>query len=251
MILDPGDPLYEVQVNYSTDHLGVDGYLDGSGAISRSHNPPDHHDEHEHTSIILPQNGEDYTSDSPVAPSRPHYWHYPEYRSQPQHWCPPSEHSYCSPSYLKGAEADARGHLHSPPSSKPSSHARSRPPYIVGSVTSLVYRASRPSARVRRPSPMRNRSLSRDGSSTSVSIRQSVHGILPEVPSLPRSQYRTFVFVHPDPQSATTSFGPPPNPKDRLRPITGINRYEKHKNVVIGNKVHPHVFPPVTTTFVQ
>ena len=58
-ILDPEDPLYEDQENYSADRLGVDGYhLEGSGAIWRSHN----HHEHEHTRTVLPQNREDFTS---------------------------------------------------------------------------------------------------------------------------------------------------------------------------------------------
>lgn len=30
-----------------------------------------------------------------------------------------------------------------------------------------------------------------------------------------------------------------------------INRYEKHKGVVVDQEIYPQIFPPVTTAFVR
>lgn len=263
-ILDHEDPLYETQENPSTEHLGVDGYhLAGSGSISRAHDSADHHDEHEHTYPTLPQGREDLTSYSPVIPSRPisrppsQFSHrqsqYAGYHPSSQYsHRPPSEHSYRSAPHLNGAEVAARGYLREPPSPRPSSPALSvRPPSIAGSVTSQVYRAPRPTTRVRRPSPIRDASRHRGRSSTPASARQSVHEVPPEVPALPQTESRTSVSTHHGPHSTTISFGPPPNPKGRLRPMIGIDRYEKHKEVVIDDDLKTHIFSPVTTQFVR
>ena len=253
-ILNSEDPdaLYETQENYSNDHLGVDGYhLEGSGTISRSHNSAGHHDENEYISITVPQ--EDFTSNSPVMPSLPISRPPSQYSYRQPHHAgyhpqrPASVYSYRSASHLNGAEAAARGYLHAPPSPRPSSPAHSLRPSIAGSVTSQVYRASRPTTRVRVPSPMRNVSRPRGRSSA----RQSVHEVPPEVPPLPQSGSRTPVSSHPGPHSTAVSFGPVPNPLGKLRPMTGIDRYDKHKLVVVKDVINKHVFPPITTQFVR
>ena len=250
--LGPGDPLYETEENCSNEHLGVDGYrLAASGSISRSNS---NQDENEYTHIV-PQN-EDIT-DSPVIPSlpisRPHsqYSHrqlhhagYPlpsQYSQRPQ-----SIHSYRSASHLNGAEAAARGYA--PPSTRPPSPVHSvRPSSIAGSVRSQAYRAPRPTGRAPVPSPMRNISRRRGRSSTPASTRHNAH----EVPPPPQSGSQTPVSNHPDPNSTTISFGPIPNPRGVLRPMIGIDRYEKHKLVVVEDEINKHVFPPVTAEFVR
>jgi hypothetical protein len=145
---------------------------------------------------------------------------------------------------LNGAEVAARGYAH------PSSRCSSPAPSIVASVTSQVYHASRPASRVRRPSPMRNTSHRRARSSTPASARQSVHDAPPELPQ-PDSQ--TSESIHRGRPSTAVSFGPilPAPSKDRLRPMIGIDRYEKHKMVVVEDVINPHVFPPVTAQFMR
>jgi len=266
-ILNPQDPLYETHENNSTDHLGVDGYfLEESGSISRSPNSAGHLGEPESIHVILPPHREYFTSNSPVIPSRAtsrppsqysyrppqHGGHRPP--SQYSHH-PPSEYSYRSPRNLDGAEAAARGYLHGPPSTRPSSPAPSvRPPSIAGSVTSQVYRASRPTTRVPRPSPMRNTSRIRRRPPTPASVRQSVHEAPPEFPELPQPGSRTSGSIHRDRPSTTTGPGPvlpPPESEGRLRPMVGIDRYERHMAVVVDDVPHHHVAPPVTTQFVR
>lgn len=238
-ILDPEDPLYETQEDHSPDHLGVDGHHpEGSSAISRSHNPTGHHGEYEYAHATLPQGREDPTSSSLVIPSRPNS------RPPSRHsHRPPSEYSYRSPSYLTGAEAAAQGYLHGPPSPGPSS--------VAGSVASQVYRAPRPTTRVRMPSPMRNTSRRRARPATPVSGHQSVHEVPPEVPALSQTEPRISISIHHGPRSTVVSIGPATNPRGRLRPMIGVDRYEKHKIVVIEDAIKTHVFPPVTTQFVR
>ena len=207
-VLNHEDPLYETQENYSNEDLGVDGHhLEESGTISRSHNSADHHDENEYTNIIVPQSQEYFASNSPVTPS-------------------PSRPASRQPSVY----------------SRRSSTAHSiRSPSIAGSVTSQVYRASRPTTRVRVPPLAVSRR--RGGSSTPTSARQNVHGA-------PQSGSQDPVSTHSDPHSTTVSFGPIPNTQGRLRPMIGIDRYEKHKLVVVEDEVNTHIFSPVTTEFV-
>ena len=238
-ILDHEDPLYEAQENYSTDHLGVDNYyLEGSGTISRSHNPASHRNEREYTRIILSPGQEDSSSNSPVIPSLPASRppsQYAGYRPPSQYsYRPPSEHSYRSAPHLNGAESAARGYLHGPPR-PPSPTLSVRAPSVAGSVT---HRPSRPTTRVRIPS-LRNTSRRRGGSSTPASARQSIYEGPPEAPPLPQAE------------SIGPHYGPAPNPKGRLRPMIGINRYENHRKVVIKDAIEQYTCPPVTTQFVR
>ena len=234
-ILDHEDPPDETQENYSTDHLGVDNYfLEGSGIISRSHSPPGHREKHEHAPLILSPGQGDLTSNSPAIPSQPASRppsQHAGYRPPSQYsYRPPSESSYRSAPPLSGTESAARGYVHGAP--RPSSPTLSaHPPSVAGSVTSQAYRASRPPTRVPRPS-LRNTSRRRAGSSTPASARQSIHEGPPEVPPL-----------------SQTGFGPAPNQRGILRPMIGIDRYEKHKKVVIDDDIKVHVCPPVTTEF--
>ena len=246
------DTIGETHDNYSHDHLDVDGYfLADSGPISRAPDSPIHHDEPESIQIILPPHGGDHAPSNPVIPSLPasrplsQYSYRPD--SQYSAYRPPSHYSYRS--NLDGAESAARGYA--PPSPMSSSSALSvavRPPSAAGSTTSQVYRASRPTTRVRRPSPMRSRSRRGAGSSTPVSPCPSVHNALPE-PSQPEP--RISESIRRGRPSTAVSFGPASPPKDRLRPMIGIDRYEKQKAVIIEDEVHRHVSLPVTTRFVR
>ena len=85
-ILDSEDPLCEPQEDYGNDHPGVDDpYPEGSGTISRLHNPPRHRDGHEYICRIQPQNRDYSTSpvslmttlleSSSVSPSTTHVHH--------------------------------------------------------------------------------------------------------------------------------------------------------------------------------
>ena len=225
---DGGSLSYTTPEDQSAEHRGVDSYFLGEGRqVSPS---PDSvgHDENEYTHVIVPQIREDFTSDSPVTPSRPpsqysyrqsHHTRYP-----PPSQRPSSVYSYRSTSHLNDAEAAARGYLRAPPSSRPSSPAHSvRPPSITGSVTSRVYRAS---------------------------AHRGVHEVPPEVPPLPQSEPRISVSTHPDLHGMAVSSRPVLNLQGRLRPMIGIDRYEKHKRVVAEDEIHTHISPPVTTQFV-
>jgi len=96
---------------------------------------------------------------------------------------------------------------------------------------------------------MRNTSKRRPRSSTPASPRQSVHDVPPE---LPQPESRASLQLHRDRPSTAASSGPtsPTQSKGSLRPMVAIDRYEKQR-VVIEDKIHPHVFPPVTTEFVR
>jgi len=100
-----------------------------------------------------------------------------------------------------------------------------RPPSIAASGASLVYRAPRPTYQVRR---------------------------LPQTRGVPQRRVR-FSTIHS--LSTTASLGPGPAlsafPGGRLRPMIGIDRYEKANKVVIEDKIHSYVFHPVTTEFMR
>ena len=263
----PGDAVDEAHGNPDRGLLSVDGYfLEGIRPISRSNDPPTFHREPEdihlplpphpeHIHLPLPSDQEDDDSHSPVTPARPisqfsdrsgsQY----SYRAPSQYSIhPPSQHS--NRSHLNGAESAARGFLDAPPPPRRTSPAQSvrsaRPGSIANSVSSRVYRASRPKTRVARPSPMRNTSKHRARSSTPASPRHSVHDVPPE---LPQVEPRTSGSIHRERPSPAVSFGPALPAPDRLRPMVGIDRYEKR--VVIEDKIHSHVYPPVTTEFVR
>ena len=253
-ISSPRDAVYESHDGPSRGFLDVDGYfLEGSGPISRSPDSPTFHHEPEHIHVALPPHQEDYDSYSPVIPSRPISQYsagsgsqYETYRPQSQFSVrPPSQ--YSNRSHLNGAEAAALGYLNAPPLPR-----RSSPAPSIRSVSSHVYRASRPKTRVARPSPMRNTSKHRARSSTPASPRHSVHDVPPEPPQ-PDSRTSGSIHRNRERPSTTVSFVPPlPDPpKDSLRPMVGVDRYEKVKKVVIEDKIHSHVCPPVTTEFVR
>ena len=252
----PGDAAYESNENSSL--FGVDGYfLEGSGPITRSPDSPTSHHEPEAIHTVLPLRQEDHDHHSPVFPPRPISQYsgrsgsqHSVYRPQSQYSIHPPSH-YSNRSHLNGAEAAARGYLDAPPPPRPSSPAPSvRSGSLTGSVASRVYYASRPTTRVRRPSAMRNMSRRGVRSPTPASARSSVHDVLPEPP---QPEPRTSESIRGDRPSTVVSFVPlmPTPPKDRLRPMIGIDRYEKHKMVVIEDTIHSHVSPPVTTEFVR
>jgi hypothetical protein len=151
-----------------------------------------------------------------------------------------------------GAEAAGRGYLAS--STRPPSPVQSlRPPSVAGSVASHVYHASTPKTRVRRPSPMRN-ARRRVRSSTPASARHSVLEIPQDipVPDLPHSGSGTTGSIHGDRNSvALGSDHLPAPPKGNLRPMTGIDRYEKHKKIKIEDLDNEHICPPVTVQFTR
>ena len=263
-ILNPEDILEESRES-NTERLDADGYfLGGSRQISGSPDFTGYHDEPDPIRVVLPSDPGDSTSTSPVTPSRPNSrpssrYSYrppsqyaafgPGYRPESQYsHPPPSEYSYHSPSNLNGAESAARGYLPERPSPRPSSPALSvRTPSVAGSVTSRVYRASRPITRVRRPSPMTNAPRR---SPTPASVRQSVHETHTDgpVPELPQPESHTTGSVHRERNSvAGPSLSPPLNGK--LRPAVGINRYEKQQAVIIEEVDKNLVCPPVTTQF--
>jgi hypothetical protein len=271
-ILNHGDNLEESNEN-DTDRLDVDGYfLGGSRPISRTPGFTGYSDEPDPIHVVLPLNQEDSTSSSPVIPSRPNsrlssryslrpasqyrgchpgYWPESQYSHRP-----PSERSYHSPPSLNGAESAARGYLSERPSPRPSSPALSaRAPSFAGSVASRVYRASRPTTRVRRPSPMTNVPRREYRSPTPVSVRRGAHETYPDVPiqGPPLPESRTIGAVHCDRSSVAVTFGPSlsPPPKGKLRPMIGIDRYEKHNMVTVENVVKTHVCAPVTTQFLR
>ena len=80
-------------------------------------------------------------------------------------------------------------------------------------------------------------------------IYQGVHDARLDVP----------IPGHPQPESQSlgsvhsVSFDPSlsPLPKGKLRPMVGVDRYEKHKMVTVEKVVKKHVCPPVTTQFLR
>lgn len=169
---------------------------------------------------------------------------------------PDPTYSYRPSPNLNGAESAARGYLPENPSPRPSSPALSaRTLSVTGSVAPRVYRASRPTTRVRRPSPMISVPRRGDRSTTPTSVRQGMHGTHPDVsvPKFPQPESHTVESIYRDPNDMDADFGPPLSspPKGKLRPIIGIGRYEKHKVVTIENVVKSNVCTPVTTQFLR
>ena len=224
----PTDAVHETHENHNHELLGVGGYfLADSGPILRAPDFPTYHDEPESIHVVLPPHGEDHAPSDVVITNLPASRPLSQYSHRP----------------------DLRYSAPRPPGcSSPTSFVSIRPPSVAGSTTSRVYRASRPTTRVPRPSPMRGGSRRWARSSTPVSARQS----MPHVPSdLLRSEPQATESIRHGHPSTAVSFGPalPVPQKDRLRPMIGIDRYEKQKAVVIEDEVHRHVSPPVTTRF--
>ena len=182
-----------IQVRRPTILSPEDGYfLEGSGPfrVPRSLESPTYRPESIH--VTLPPNQEDNRSDSPIIPPRPVSRYsgrsssqHSVYRPQSQYsvYRPQSQYSHSNRSHLDGAEAAARGYLHGPPSSGPSSPAPYlRPPSIAGSVPSRVYRAPRPTTRVPRPPPMKAASPRRTGLVNPPSALKNVRNTPPVLP---------------------------------------------------------------------
>ena len=237
----PGDIVYKAHENLSHEHLDVDGYfLQESNPISRSPDSPIDHGSH-----------------PPVIPPRPISHHsgrsgsqYSVHRSQSQYSThPPSPDS--NRSHLSGVEVAAPEYLHAPPHPGRSSPTPSvRPGSIAGSVSSRLYRASRPKTPVPRPQPVGNAPKRRARSSTPVPHRQSVDSTRPGLPR-PVSPASGPLRTHYDRPSATFSPGPASQgpSTDRLRTMVTIKRYER--KVVIEDVARKHVLPPVTTDFAR
>ena len=125
--------------------------------------------------------------------------------------------------------------------------------YRASKSTARAYRASKPITRARRSSPMTNAPRPGGRPPIPASVRRSVHETHPDVPApeLPQPELRTTGSVHHDRSGAAASFGPlpAPPPKGILRPVIGIDRYGKHKRVVIEKVVRNYVCPPVTIQF--
>ena len=267
-ILDTEDDLYESHENQTAGHLDIDGFVLGqSGSISRPHDAEDHNDGPEPIHIFTPHYQEGFTSNHPVIPPRPdsiapsessyrstsQYASHRPYRPGSQYSRRLSEYSVRSLSNLHGAEAAARGFTSASPALRPPSPTPSRAPSIAGSV---VYRASRPVSRVRKPAPMKNaprsRSKLRARSSPPASARHSIHEAPPDVPKPPQPDSRATGSVHGDRHSEVVNLFPSsaPSPDGKLRPMIAIDRYEKQKHTIIADDPHEHICLPVTTQFV-
>ena len=264
-ILDTEDDLYESHENQG--HVDIERFVPGqSESISRPHDAEeDHHDEP--IRIFTPHYQDGFTSNHPIIPSRPdstppsessyrstsQYAAQRPYRPGSQYSRRLSDYSVRSLSNVHGAEAAARGFTPaSPPLSSPSP-TPSRAPSIAGSV---VYRASRPVSRVRKPAPMKNaprsRSKLRVRSPAPASARHSIHEVPPGVPKLPQPDSRETGSVHGDRNSEIVNLYPSsaPPPDGKLRPMIAIDRYEKQKHTIIVDDLREHICLPVTTQFV-
>lgn len=243
--LNPEDTIYETHENYSRERLGIDPeggspVLGSSGSAAYWHEPEPIH-------AILPSHQEDHAS--PVTPPRSPSQY--SYRSASQYsiYRSLSYDPHHSPPNLNGAEAAARQYLDGSQSPRCSSPVASvHPPSVKAFRASQVYRASRPISQVRRLPPMRNTLRRRVVFSTPAPTHQSIHNVPPE---LLRPESRTSGSIHRDRPGMAVDLGPvlPASPRDRLRPMIGIDRYEKE--VVIEDILHTHVSPPVTTEYVR
>jgi len=235
------DTVYETHENYGREHLDADP--DGGRPILGTLDSAGYQNEPGSTHVALSPHQEDLAS--PVIHSRPTLHH--PYRSASA-FHPPSQSPYHSPPDLDGAEAAAREYIDGSQSPRCSSPVASvYPPSIAARGAPHVYRASRPFSQARRFQQMRNTPRRRVGFSTLAPIHQDVRYAPPE---LPQPESRTSLQLHRD--STAVSFGPtsPTQSKGSLRPMVAIDRYEKQR-VVIEDKIHRYVFPPVTTEFVR
>ena len=253
--LNPEDTVYETHESYSREHLDVDP--EGGRPILGSHDSANDQNEPEPIHAIPPPPREYHAS--PVIHSRLPSQYSHRSASQYSVYLPPSQysrhlpsqHPYHSPPNLTGAEQAAREYLDGSQSPRCSSPVSSvYPPSVAASAASQVYRASRPAFQVRRLEQIRNTPRRRVGLSAPTLTHQNAHDV---PPVLPQPEARASGSIHSDRPSTAVSFGPtlPVPQKDRLRPMVGIDRYEKAKKVVIEDIVHSHVCPPVTTEFVR
>ena len=80
--------------------------------------------------------------------------------------------------------------------------------------------------------------------------------VIPSLPiSRPHSQYSRSQPHHAGYPPPWQHSQPLPSmyraPNDRLRPMIGIDRYERRELVVVENEINEHILPPVTTQFVR
>ena len=212
------DTLDESHGGYSTDCLDVEGY-----------SPHDGNQPSDHISSI-------------------YAGYLPE--SQYSHHPPPEYFLHSTP----GQNDTEENYL--PP--RPSSPALSvRPPSVADSVVSRVHRASRPTTRGRRSSPMSNaprrRAVSPSPAPTCRNVSEAPPDIsVPELP-LPKSRTSGEPIRHGHASNVVTLFESPasPPPKSGLRPMIGIDRYEKHRMVTVENVMKSHVCPPLTIQFMR
>ena len=241
--------LHQSHENHGADHFDANSYMPvGSNPSSRSPDIARHHDE---LDPDLSQNRE-ATSGSPATispndsrppslyPHRPaplhterHLGYRPESRCS--HHVPP-ESSCRSPPHLNDADGAARGYLPEPPSpAGPSSAQSTRPPSVSSSISSRIYRATRPVTRVRTASVINT--LRRGNISSTSALHET------PVPQRPGS-------THGDHRRVAVSFDPLVAPQyGRLRPMVEIDRYGEREKVVVADGFNTHLLPPVTTVF--
>ena len=265
-VLNPEHTVYETHENNGDERLRVDDYfLEESRQISRSPDSPSQRDEPELTlgpylegyAPNPPENSSPSTS-RPVSQSscRP--------ASQYSVYRPPSQYSHRPPSQYSCRsspspnDTEATVHEHSNGSRSPSrlSPPPSRPQSVVASVGSRVHHASGTTFQMRGASPTRDVPRCRTRSFPIASTHLSVYNTPLEFPPLSPSP-TPYVASHErrawGPTRPSTIVGSgselPASPKGRLRPMIGIDRYEKHKAVAVEEVINPHVLPPVTTQF--
>ena len=232
----------EYHENNGADSPDVNDYkLSESEPISRSPDTAPRYDEPDPIEGAFSQNREESTSNSPVTPSRnnarpPSRSHRPASLHAEHHLGLPSEPQS---SHRPLSESG----YHSPP------YQSSRPPSVTSSTSSRVYRASGPFTPVRTPHPITDAPRRRNRPHTPASTRQEVHEEPLDAPELREVVPQTSGFSHHD-RSATARPRPSTTPPGGgLRPMLGINRYEKNRKVTIEETSEIHVLPPVTTEF--
>ena len=250
------DAACETHENHSQERSNVDPM--GGGLIVGSPDSTGYRREPEPIHAILPPHRED--SASPIIPFRPPSQY--SYRSTSQYSVhrspsqysrrPPSQHPYHSPPNLNGAEAAAREYFDGSQSPRCSSPVPSvYPPSVAAAGASQVYHASRPISQVRRLQQMRNPPRRRVEFPT---VAPNHHGIHDPPPELPRPESRTSGSIHrhrPDAKVTDPGHVLQAPSKGKLRPMVGIDRYEKQKAIVIEAVVNLHIASPVTTQFTR
>lgn len=247
--VNPEDTVYETHENYNREHLDADPVggrpiLQATGMSLSLSTPSCFHSER--ITPFLPS----LSNPPPQDPYRSTLQH-PAYRSPSQFaYHPPPQHPHHTPLNLDGAEVAARNYLdgsRSPRCSSPVASIYPRPVAAAGA--SQVYHASRPISQVRMLQQMRNPPRRRVEFPTSAPTHQGVRN--PR--EFPPPEPRTSGSIHCHRPDATTKPGRvlPAMSKGSLRPMVGIDRYEKHKAIVIEASINSHVSPPVTIQFVR
>ena len=100
---DGNPPTYATPEDQTTEHQGIGDYHLEEGR-QVSFDSASHHDEHEHTIVVVPQDREDFTSNSPLTPSPPasrrpsqHSYRQPHRAGYP----PTSQHPQPTPSMCR------------------------------------------------------------------------------------------------------------------------------------------------------